>query len=461
MSATADRQIRDQLKGIRDQLADLRERRAEAKRERDAAKEAFAGASFEKGSKITDSPEFKAAEQAVKKVGDLDDEIESHRESESSLLKLLGDSADSNGNGNGTVGSHEHPITLPARGSWNAHDLLRNSDVYQEARDRGTFRSTGKFGTLPIGQLASREEVASFLQNRALAAELPAAPAGPVTSGDLAGAIRPDWRGIQPFRLPTLLDIFPTGTTDSNLIEYVQVIAIPGGADVVEEGAIKPESGLKLQDESSPVVTIAGWIKVNRNAMDDLSGLAAMINTLLPYDVRRKVIGQVIAGDGTGGNLRGIYETTGVGEPEAVAGDNLADAFLRAMTTVILSDSEPNFAALNPLTWQDLLLMKNANGNYIYGAPGSLPGGMVGQTVWGLTLTTNRMIPQDKPLVGDSMGAMILVREGVNVKTSDSDQDDFVRNRVTILAETRVAFVVWRPSAFAIVNLGDGGSGDE
>jgi hypothetical protein len=82
-----------------------------------------------------------------------------------------------------------------------------------------------------------------------------------------------------------------------------------------------------------------------------------------------------------------------------------------------------------------------------------LPGGLVGQTIWGLALTTSRVVPANQPLVGDSMGCSLLVREGVNVKTSDSDQDDFVRNRVTVLAETRLAFPVWRPTSFAIATL--------
>jgi ADP-ribosylglycohydrolase len=62
------------------------------------------------------------------------------------------------------------------------------------------------------------------------------------------------------------------------------------------------------------------------------------------------------------------------------------------------------------------------------------------------------VIPQATPLVGDAMGVPLLFREGVNVKSSDSDQDDFVRNRVTILAEARVAAPVWRPASFAIAD---------
>jgi HK97 family phage major capsid protein len=184
--------------------------------------------------------------------------------------------------------------------------------------------------------------------------------------------------------------------------------------------------------------------------MDDAPGLASIINTLLPYDVRRKIEAQVINGDGTGQNLTGILKTPGVASVPAEAGDNPADVILRLITTIILSDHDPNFVALHPLDWQDLLLLREDNtartGMYLFGGPGS----MASPTIWGLPATPTTQMVQGQPLVGDSNGSTLLVREGVNVKTSDSDQDDFVKNRVTVLAEARVAYLVWYPSAFAV-----------
>src|ERR1044072_8961400 len=97
--------------------------------------------------------------------------------------------------------------------------------------------------------------------------------------------------------------------------------------------------------------------------MDDLAGLSSLINTLLPYDVRRKIEAQILAGDGTGQNLRGILNTPGLGAPAFVAGDSTADAILRAMTVVILSDADANFAGARPLDWQNILLMREDNTN--------------------------------------------------------------------------------------------------
>jgi hypothetical protein len=51
------------------------------------------------------------------------------------------------------------------------------------------------------------------------------------------------------------------------------------------------------------------------------------------------------------------------------------------------------------------------------------------------------------------MGATLLIRSGIQVLISDSDQDDFIRNRVTLLGEMRAALAVWRPAMFVDADL--------
>lgn len=446
-----DSQLRERLNEVRSRLSDARDRRAAAKKDRDDAKTQFQAASLPESGKITDMPEFVAAEQAVATLGTIDDEINDAQQAERTILALAGESTSNVGR----PGGQETRLWTPGQG-WSAHDMLADSPDYQAAREAGIFSSKTHFGTIEMGQVASREQAVAFLSSFA---SLPGAPAGPIDSS--VGHVQPDFRGIVAPRLRplTLLDVIPTGTTDSNTVEYVQVTAIPQGAVETDMLALKPELGISTVDATAPVRTIAGWIKAARQQLDDVAGIASLINNLLPYEVRRRIEAQILAGDGVGQNIKGLLNTTGVAALSTVAGDNAADAVLRAMTTVILADSDPNFVAMNPLTWQNLLLIREQTndqaqptsfkGEYLYGAPGTL----ATPTLWGLAITPSRIINQNNPLVGDAMGAQILVREGVNIKTSDSDQDDFVRNRVTVLAESRIAFPVWRPSAFAIASF--------
>ena len=85
------------------------------------------------------------------------------------------------------------------------------------------------------------------------------------------------------------------------------------------------------------------------------------------------------------------------------------------------------------------------------GAFGSVPTQM-----WGLPLVEIAVAAlSGKAIVADwSLAVTCFVREGVHVIISDSDQDDFLRNRLTLLGEARVAFAWWQPSAIAVVNLG-------
>ena len=75
-------------------------------------------------------------------------------------------------------------------------------------------------------------------------------------------------------------------------------------------------------------------------------------------------------------------------------------------------------------------------------------------TAWGLPVVTSKVMPAGTALVG-AFGTCtrLFIREAVNVRLSDADQDDFIRNRVTALAELRAGLAVWQPLGFTKVAL--------
>lgn len=453
---------RDQLKAVREQLATLRAERTKLARQKADVRGKMDDVDFsQSGKEIFNSSAFKEAEQIVAREGQNADEINRLEGVEHMLMRLNGESEQQpirTGGPNGFQPGAEQSI------GWNGHRLLAESDAYREGLESGLFASgANKFGTVTLGKVCTRDELGMFLSPYRQAA-IPTAPAG--DRGTDQGVVVPDVRGIFPPALQplTLLDLIPTGTTDSNIIQYVQVSALPGYAAETAELAVKPAEGLAFVDATAPVRTIAGYQKLARQALDDMAGLATLINTLIPWDVRRRLQNQMLYGDGTGVNLLGIANTSGIGAPASVAGDNIADGILRAATTIVLADGDPQFVAINPTSWQNMLLVKATTNQYVFGDIGDTQGGPdVGvnrpfgiQSIWGLRVIQNRLVPAAAggPLVGDPIGATLLVREGVNIKTSDSDQDDFIRNRITILGECRVALPVWRPAGFAKAPLG-------
>lgn len=137
--------------------------------------------------------------------------------------------------------------------------------------------------------------------------------------------------------------------------------------------------------------TIAHWVKALRQILADVAGLDAAIRSRLIYGVLRRVESQVLAGDGTGENLRGILATTGIGATTFDAGVPLAELPLAAMTDITVSNATPNAVVLNPTDWQTMVTAKAAgSGDYYYGAG---PFNAQVPTVWGLPAVLTPVMP--------------------------------------------------------------------
>jgi HK97 family phage major capsid protein len=81
--------------------------------------------------------------------------------------------------------------------------------------------------------------------------------------------------GIIPgaFRALRVADVIPQGTTTSNAVEYTRELAFTNAAVEVAEGDNKPQSSLTFELVSAPVRTIAHWLKVSKQVLDDAPAL--------------------------------------------------------------------------------------------------------------------------------------------------------------------------------------------
>jgi HK97 family phage major capsid protein len=100
---------------------------------------------------------------------------------------------------------------------------------------------------------------------------------------------------------------------------------------------------------------------------------------------------------------------------------------------------------LHPSDWADIELTKTDNGQYLFTNPqnGNEP------RLWRLPVVDTQAMTLDNFLVGAfKLGAQIFDREDANVEISTEDQDNFIKNLVTIRAEERLALAVYRPESF-------------
>lgn len=116
-----------------------------------------------------------------------------------------------------------------------------------------------------------------------------------------------------------------------------------------------------------------------------------------------------------------------------------------AILQVVLAEYPATAFVLNPIDWAKIELTKDAGGNYIIGNPqGSLT-----PTLWNLPVVSTQAMAAGEFLTGAfSFAAQIFDRMDIEVLLSTENVDDFEKNLVSIRAEERLAFAVYRPEAF-------------
>lgn len=249
----------------------------------------------------------------------------------------------------------------------------------------------------------------------------------------------------QPDRAMTIRNLLTVGRTTSNSIEFVQETGFTNSAAPVAEGALKPESSLEFNLQTTPVRTIAHWIQASKQILQDVPALQSYIDTRMRFGLEIEEENQILSGDGTGQNLLGLIpQSTPYDTGRTRPGDTRIDIVRRAMTQVRLAEYRADAIVLHPSDWEEIELTKTNDGAYIW----ANPRGLLGPTLWGLPVIDTTAVEEGEFLVGNfQMAAMLWDREDAVVDISTEDRDNFVKNMVTIRAEERVALEVSRPEA--------------
>jgi HK97 family phage major capsid protein len=167
--------------------------------------------------------------------------------------------------------------------------------------------------------------------------------------------------------------------------------------------------------------------------------------------VQRRIERQMLSGTGhENGQIQGILTMTGIGSIAYSATELEADQTLEGIVAVLLSNATPNAICLHPRDWANMLKEK-ASTSGVYHSMG--PFLATAEQLWGTVAIPTAAVQAGSALVGDWNHVTLFIREGVTARTSDSDQDDFTKNRVTTLAESRVGVAVWQPTAFCLVDF--------
>ena len=248
---------------------------------------------------------------------------------------------------------------------------------------------------------------------------------------------------VEAARTPLVVrDLFAAENISGSTLVYLVEGAIQGAPAVTAEGAEKPQ--IHFADPTPVTVSLAKvacHIKESEEYINDYPFLASAINGRLLYELglveQNKLVTDLLA---TSGIQTGTYAAN------ATAAD-IADAILQAAMDV---QNGSGFAAdaimINPADWYKLRIAKDGENRY-YG--GGFFGAQSIPDLWGIPVCVTTAVAANTIVIGAFKACGSVVQNGgVGVEATNTNEDDFVKNLMTIRAEERLALAVRRPAGF-------------
>jgi len=239
-----------------------------------------------------------------------------------------------------------------------------------------------------------------------------------------------------------VLQISALGNTVSKFVTYIKQVTQSTTGWVGEAGA-KANGQVAYEEVSVEVKKVAGFIKVSKEMLADLSFVQAEINNDLMESIEQQIDNNLLNGNGVGNNLNGVINQA---SPWSVGGwsglitnPTVIDVLRIGKAQIEGADFNPTHIILHPDDVARIEMTKTTQGEYTY--PNFATGMAPNMQLSGLVIIPSTNMTTDNFLIGDFTKFHVRMREGVNIQVG-YEGDDFARNMVSILAEARLCSFV-------------------
>lgn len=248
-----------------------------------------------------------------------------------------------------------------------------------------------------------------------------------------------------PVRQLMVADFWPKLPTNQSTIKYMLETTFTNSAAEAAEGNAAAESALALTETSQTVEKLATFIPVTEEQLEDVEGAEAYLNNRLGYMINARLDYQLLNGDGSTPNLKGTLDLSSIQE-QAKGSDPTPDAIHKAFTKVRHTGfAEPSVLYSEPNDWQDVVLLRTADGIYIFGGPNN-PNP---ERIWGVPVCVTTAVGTGTMITGDYRNyADIRIKRGIQIEMSNGYSDYFVKGKFAVKATMRCAAVHYRETAF-------------
>ena len=229
--------------------------------------------------------------------------------------------------------------------------------------------------------------------------------------------------------------ILPIFASASDVVNYAQEV-VPSGEGsfgTQTEGSAETQIDLDTKMVTLNLTTEAAYVKVSRQMLRNLSFLSQYINNQLVEKFARHE------------DVKYLNAIAASATAASTGASATIEKLIDYIAQVYAAGYMPNGIMTTAAGWAAIMKTKPSD----YNTPANVVISPTGQAlINGLPVYVNQSVTAGKVYVGDWSKAAIAQSESFNIRTSEYDQDDFVKNLVTVRAEAAVGLIEYAPSAF-------------
>lgn len=241
-----------------------------------------------------------------------------------------------------------------------------------------------------------------------------------------------------------IADLFSAETISNNALTFfVESSTVEGGPAYTTEANEKPMMSF---GDPTPVTAalrkIASYMKESEELVHDAPWLASAIDDRGMYQHRLAVESYLVSA---------LSGTSGIGTGNKMTPDGILKA---KMTVWKNSGFRPDALLINPDDLYNIMIRKDTNGQYYGGGfvTGAYGNGSVAEepSIWGLRVVPSASVTAGSCYIGAFKAGASVVRSnaGLQVAIANQNEDDFIKNMITVRIEERLVLAVRRPSCF-------------
>lgn len=221
-----------------------------------------------------------------------------------------------------------------------------------------------------------------------------------------------------------------------------------GAIAPVAEGAMKPQLDLDLIEATVNIETIAGWLRVTRKAMNNIPGFISFLQSRLPEKFQRVLDNQILYGDGSTPNLKGLLTSGNFVNSTSTAGVVIEKIIDDVSLLEDTYEREATGILLRPATYYSFFKNK-ATGSGEYDLPQGVTFVNGQMYLFGIPVYASTALNATDYVVGDfDMGAQLLTQEAMRIEFFEQDGTNVRENKVTVRIEGNYALPVYGSDYF-------------